>query len=98
METPESWLPKLVNAGAVFLGRWSSEAIGDYCAGPNHVLPTAGSARFSSPLGVYDFQKRTSIIAVSESSAQTLGTIASVLAQGEGLAAHARSAEMRFRK
>jgi histidinol dehydrogenase len=98
VETPESWLPKLVNAGAVFLGRWSSEAIGDYCAGPNHVLPTAGSARFSSPLGVYDFQKRTSIIAVSESSAQTLGTIASVLAQGEGLAAHARSAEMRFRK
>jgi histidinol dehydrogenase len=98
VETPEPWLPKLVNAGAVFLGRWSSEAIGDYCAGPNHVLPTAGSARFSSPLGVYDFQKRTSIIAVSETSAQTLGTIASVLAQGEGLAAHARSAEMRFRK
>jgi histidinol dehydrogenase len=98
VETPESWLPKLVHAGAVFLGRWSSEAIGDYCAGPNHVLPTAGCARFSSPLGVYDFQKRTSIIAVSESGAQTLGAIASVLAQGEGLAAHARSAEMRFRK
>jgi len=98
VEAPESWLPKLVNAGAVFLGRWSSEAIGDYCAGPNHVLPTAGSARFSSPLGVYDFQKRTSIIAVSESGAQTLGTIASVLAQGEGLVAHARSAEMRFTK
>jgi len=98
VEAPESWLPKLINAGAVFLGRWSSEAIGDYCAGPNHVLPTAGSARFSSPLGVYDFQKRTSIIAVSESGAQTLGTIASVLAQGEGLVAHARSAEMRFTK
>jgi len=98
VEAPESWLPKLVNAGAVFLGRWSSEAIGDYCDGPNHVLPTAGSARFSSPLGVYDFQKRTSIIAVSESGAQTLGTIASVLAQGEGLVAHARSAEMRFTK
>jgi histidinol dehydrogenase len=82
----------------VFLGRWSSEAIGDYCAGPNHVLPTAGSARFSSPLGVYDFQKRTSLIAVSERSAATLGNIAAVLAQGEGLSAHARSAEMRFKK
>jgi len=82
----------------VFLGRWSSEAIGDYCAGPNHVLPTAGSARFSSPLGVYDFQKRTSIIAVTERSAATLGNIAAVLAQGEGLSAHARSAEMRFKK
>ncbi|MFL6572533.1 MAG: histidinol dehydrogenase [Burkholderiales bacterium] len=98
LQDPESWLPKLANAGAVFLGRWSSEAIGDYCAGPNHVLPTAGSARFSSPLGVYDFQKRSSIIAVSESSAATLGTIASVLATGEGLQAHARSAEMRFKK
>jgi len=91
-------LPRLANAGAVFLGRWSSEAIGDYCAGPNHVLPTAGSARFSSPLGVYDFQKRTSIIAVTERSAATLGNIAAVLAQGEGLSAHARSAEMRFKK
>jgi len=98
VQDPESWLPKLANAGAVFLGRWSSEAIGDYCAGPNHVLPTAGSARFSSPLGVYDFQKRSSIIAVSESSAATLGHIAAVLAAGEGLQAHARSAEMRFKK
>jgi histidinol dehydrogenase len=98
VEDPQAWLPKLANAGAVFLGRWSSEAIGDYCAGPNHVLPTAGSARFSSPLGVYDFQKRSSIIAVSESSAVTLGNIAAVLAAGEGLQAHARSAEMRFKK
>jgi histidinol dehydrogenase len=98
VENPEGWLQKLTNAGAVFLGRWSSEAIGDYCAGPNHVLPTAGSARFSSPLGVYDFQKRSSIIAVSERSAVTLGSIAAVLAAGEGLQAHARSAEMRFRK
>jgi len=98
VQDPESWLPKLANAGAIFLGRWSSEAIGDYCAGPNHVLPTAGSARFSSPLGVYDFQKRSSIIAVSESSAATLGNIAAVLAAGEGLQAHARSAEMRFKK
>jgi histidinol dehydrogenase len=98
VQDPECWLPKLANAGAIFLGRWSSEAIGDYCAGPNHVLPTAGSARFSSPLGVYDFQKRTSIIAVSESGAATLGNIAAVLAAGEGLQAHARSAEMRFKK
>ncbi len=98
VQDPESWLPKLFNAGAVFLGRWSSEAIGDYCAGPNHVLPTAGSARFSSPLGVYDFQKRSSLIAVTESSAVTLGNIAAVLAAGEGLQAHARSAEMRFKK
>jgi len=98
VQDPESWLPQLAHAGAVFLGRWSSEAIGDYCAGPNHVLPTAGSARFSSPLGVYDFQKRSSIIAVSESAAVTLGSIAAVLAAGEGLQAHARSAEMRFKK
>ncbi|HEY7241490.1 MAG TPA: histidinol dehydrogenase [Burkholderiales bacterium] len=98
VEDPQAWLPKLANAGAVFLGRWSSEAIGDYCAGPNHVLPTAGSARFSSPLGVYDFQKRSSIIAVSESGALTLGNTAAVLARGEGLAAHARAAEMRFKK
>lgn len=94
---PDAWLPKLTNAGAVFLGRWSSEAIGDYCAGPNHVLPTAGTARFSSPLGVYDFQKRSSLIGVTERSAKTLGELASVLAQGEGLAAHARSAESRFK-
>ncbi len=97
VEEPRAWLPKLRNAGAVFLGRWSSEAIGDYCAGPNHVLPTAGTARFSSPLGVYDFQKRTSIIEVSRAGAASLGRISSVLAEGEGLSAHARSAEMRFK-
>jgi histidinol dehydrogenase len=96
VEDAAAWLPKLANAGAVFLGRWSSEAIGDYCAGPNHVLPTAGSARFSSPLGVYDFQKRSSVISVSRGAASTLGKIASVLAEGEGLDAHARSARMRF--
>jgi histidinol dehydrogenase len=92
-----TWLPKLTRAGAIFLGRWSSEAIGDYCAGPNHVLPTAGTARFSSPLGVYDFQKRTSVIGVSKQGAQTLGRIAATLAAGEGLSAHARAAEMRFK-
>jgi histidinol dehydrogenase len=97
VENPQAWLPKLVNAGAVFLGRWSSEAIGDYCAGPNHVLPTAGTARFSSPLGVYDFQKRSSIISISQAGAATLGKISSVLAEGEGLAAHARAAQMRFK-
>jgi len=97
VENPEAWLTKLTRAGAVFLGRWSSEAIGDYCAGPNHVLPTAGTARFSSPLGVYDFQKRTSVIAVSREAAARLGRIAVTLAQGEGLSAHARAAEMRFK-
>jgi histidinol dehydrogenase len=97
VQEPQAWLPRLANAGAVFLGRWSSEAIGDYCAGPNHVLPTAGSARFSSPLGVYDFQKRSSIISISEQAAKKLGQLASVLAEAEGLAAHARSAEMRFK-
>jgi histidinol dehydrogenase len=96
VENPEAWLPKLTNAGAVFLGRWSSEAIGDYCAGPNHVLPTAGTARFSSPLGVYDFQKRSSIVSVSQAGAATLGAISAVLAEGEGLGAHARSARMRY--
>jgi histidinol dehydrogenase len=94
---PAAWLPKLRNAGAIFLGRWSSEAIGDYCAGPNHVLPTAGTARFSSPLGVYDFQKRSSVIGISQQSAIELGRVAAKLAQGEGLDAHARSAEMRFK-
>jgi histidinol dehydrogenase len=94
----EAWLPKLRNAGAIFLGRFSSEAIGDYCAGPNHVLPTSGSARFSSALGVYDFQKRTSIIALSQAAAQSLGTIAVTLAEGEGLGAHARAAQMRMSK
>ncbi len=94
---PEALVAKVRNAGAVFLGRWSSEAIGDYCAGPNHVLPTSGTARFSSPLGVYDFQKRTSVISVSQSAARTLGETAKTLAEGEGLSAHARSAEMRFK-
>jgi histidinol dehydrogenase len=94
---PEALIPKIQNAGAIFLGRWSSEAIGDYCAGPNHVLPTAGTARFSSPLGVYDFQKRTSIVSVSEAAAAKLGKVAATLAEGEGLSAHARSAEMRFK-
>jgi histidinol dehydrogenase len=93
---PERWLPRIVNAGAIFLGRYSSEAIGDYCAGPNHVLPTAGSARFSSPLGVYDFQKRTSIIEVSQAAALRLGRVAATLADAEGLPAHARAARMRF--
>ena len=93
---PEALLPKLSNAGAIFLGHYSSEAIGDYCAGPNHVLPTARAARFSSPLGVYDFQKRSSVIGVSKAAAQTLGRTAMTLARGEGLAAHARSAEYRL--
>jgi histidinol dehydrogenase len=93
---PRALLPKLRHAGAIFLGRWSSEAIGDYCAGPNHVLPTSGTARFSSPLGVYDFQKRTSLIEVSRKGARELGRLASRLAQGEGLSAHARSAECRL--
>ena len=97
VENPEGWLPKLTRAGAVFLGQWTSEALGDYCAGPNHVLPTAGTARFSSPLGVYDFQKRTSVIGVSRAGAQKLGRIASVLASGEGLPAHQRAAEMRLK-
>jgi histidinol dehydrogenase len=94
---PEALAPKIRNAGAIFLGRWSSEAIGDYCAGPNHVLPTAGTARFSSPLGVYDFQKRTSMIAVSQLAAGRLGPVAVTLAEGEGLSAHARAAQMRFK-
>jgi histidinol dehydrogenase len=93
----EALLPLLHNAGAIFLGRWSSEAIGDYCAGPNHVLPTAGTARFSSPLGVYDFQKRSSVIGVSEAGARTLGRVAATLAEGEGLQAHAAAAAMRFK-
>ena len=80
----------------MFLGRYTSEAIGDYCAGPNHVLPTSGTARFSSPLGVYDFQKRTSLIGVSRAGAARLGRIAATLARGEGLPAHARSAECRI--
>jgi len=93
---PRTWLPKLKNAGAIFLGRYSSEAIGDYCAGPNHVLPTAGTARYSSPLGVYDFQKRSSVIEISRAGAASLGRLAATLARGEGLDAHARSAEARL--
>jgi histidinol dehydrogenase len=95
-DRPERWEPLLVHAGAIFLGRFTSESLGDYCAGPNHVLPTAGTARFSSPLGVYDFIKRSSLIEVSAQGAQTLGEIASVLAHGEGLHAHARAAELRL--
>jgi histidinol dehydrogenase len=94
---PDALVARIRNAGAIFLGHYSSEALGDYCAGPNHVLPTARTARFSSPLGVYDFQKRTSVIAVSRAGAQTLGSVASTLARGEGLAAHAQSAEYRLR-
>jgi histidinol dehydrogenase len=94
---PLRWEPLLRHAGAIFLGAWTSESLGDYCAGPNHVLPTSGTARFSSPLGVYDFQKRSSLIEVSEAGAQTLGRIASVLAHGEGLQAHARAAELRLK-
>ncbi len=89
---PKTWLPKLKHAGAIFMGRYTSESLGDYCAGPNHVLPTSGTARFSSPLGVYDFQKRSSLIQVSPQGAQKLGEIASILAFGEGLQAHAQSA------
>jgi histidinol dehydrogenase len=90
------WEPLLKHAGAIFLGAYTSESLGDYCAGPNHVLPTSGTARFSSPLGVYDFQKRSSLIEVSEAGAQSLGLIAAELAYGEGLQAHARAAEMRL--
>ena len=94
---PHKWEPLLKHAGAIFLGAFTSESLGDYCAGPNHVLPTSGTARFSSPLGVYDFQKRSSLIEVSEQGAQSLGRIASVLAHGEGLTAHARAAEFRLK-
>ena len=96
-DEPERWAAQIRHAGALFLGRHTSEALGDYCAGPNHVLPTARTARFSSPLGVYDFQKRTSLIRVSEAGAQTLGRIASTLARGEQLPAHAASAEYRLK-
>lgn len=94
---PQQWADRIRHAGAMFLGRFTSESLGDYCAGPNHVLPTSRTARFSSPLGVYDFFKRSSVIQVSESGAQTLGEIAAELAYGEGLQAHARSAEYRLR-
>jgi histidinol dehydrogenase len=96
-QNPQQWANKVRHAGAMFLGRFSSESLGDYCAGPNHVLPTSRTARFSSPLGVYDFQKRSSIIHVSEAGAQTLGKVAAELAYGEGLQAHARSAEYRLK-
>ncbi len=96
-EQPQQWADRIRHAGAMFLGRYSSESLGDYCAGPNHVLPTSRTARFSSPLGVYDFQKRSSLIHVSESGAQTLGKVAAELAYGEGLPAHARSAELRLK-
>jgi len=95
VQNPQQWLPKIKHAGAIFLGRHTSESLGDYCAGPNHVLPTSGTARFSSPLGVYDFQKRSSLIQVSAEGADTLGDIAIVLALGEGLHAHAQSALLR---
>jgi histidinol dehydrogenase len=96
-QAPHQWEPLLKHAGAIFLGAYTSESLGDYCAGPNHVLPTSGTARFSSPLGVYDFQKRSSLIEVSEQGAQTLGKIAAEMAYGEGLQAHARAAEMRLK-
>lgn len=95
VDQPEQWIDKLKHAGAIFMGHHTCEALGDYCAGPNHVLPTSGTARFSSALGVYDFQKRTSLIQVSPQGAVTLGAIASILARGEGLQAHAMSAEFR---
>ena len=94
----EAWVAKIRHAGAIFIGPYASESLGDYCAGPNHVLPTSGSARFSSPLGVYDFQKRSSLIRVSKAASQTLGKIASTLAHGEGLPAHAQSAEFRIQE
>jgi histidinol dehydrogenase len=97
MDDAESWAQKIRHAGAIFMGRYTAEALGDYCAGPNHVLPTSRTARFSSPLGVYDFQKRSSLIGCSAQGASDLGKIASVLAHGEGLTAHARSAEYRIK-
>ena len=97
VEDPQAWLPEIRHAGAIFMGRYTAEALGDYCAGPNHVLPTSGTARFSSPLGVYDFQKRSSLIMCSADGASELGKVASVLARGEFLTAHARSAEYRIK-
>lgn len=96
-ENPQQWVDKIRHAGALFLGRYSSEALGDYCAGPNHVLPTSRTARFSSPLGVYDFQKRSSIIHASADGAHSLGQVAAELAYGEGLQAHALSAQYRVK-
>ncbi|WP_261844128.1 histidinol dehydrogenase [Aliamphritea ceti] len=97
IEDPQALLPEIKHAGAIFMGRYTAEALGDYCAGPNHVLPTSGTARFSSPLGVYDFQKRSSLIMFSEEGASEMGKVASVLARGESLTAHARSAEYRIK-
>ena len=97
MDDAEQWAQKIRHAGAIFMGRYTAEALGDYCAGPNHVLPTSGTARFSSPLGVYDFQKRSSLIGCSAQGASDLGKVASTLAHGEGLIAHARSAEYRIK-
>jgi histidinol dehydrogenase len=98
IENAEEWAQKIRHAGAIFMGRYTAEALGDYCAGPNHVLPTSGTARFSSPLGVYDFQKRSSLIGCSAQGASDLGKCAATLAHGEGLTAHARSAEYRIKK
>ena len=98
VEDPEAWLPEIRHAGAIFMGRYTAEALGDYCAGPNHVLPTSGTARFSSPLGVYDFQKRSSLVKFSADGASEMGKVASVLARGEHLTAHARSAEYRIKE
>jgi histidinol dehydrogenase len=94
---PDALAEKIRHAGAIFMGRYTAEAVGDYCAGPNHVLPTSRTARFSSPLGVYDFQKRSSLINCSPEGARTLGRTAALLARGEGLTAHARSAEYRVK-
>ena len=97
VEDPEAMAKKIKHAGAIFMGRYTAEALGDYCAGPNHVLPTSRTARFSSPLGVYDFQKRSSLIMCSADGASELGKVASVLGRGESLEAHARSAEYRIK-
>ena len=96
VEAPEALLKEINHAGAIFMGRNTCEAVGDYCAGPNHVLPTSGTARFSSPLGVYDFQKRSSLISLSPETASNLGYVASALAEGEGLQAHSKSAKYRI--
>ena len=95
---PDALLPLIRHAGAIFMGHYASESLGDYCAGPNHVLPTGRTARFSSPLGVYDFEKRSSVLKLTRAAAQTLGPVAATLAHGEGLTAHARSAEARVTK
>ena len=96
VENPETLIDSIKHAGAIFMGKYTCEALGDYCAGPNHVLPTSGTARFSSPLGVYDFQKKSSLIRVSDKGANTLGKVAATLADGEGLQAHAESARYRI--